>query len=83
MWLRCLLGAGAQYVQHDSAPVTGMCLVGGAGAAAPSLVASCDASGALHVWSLASGEQAYCLREAPGGSRAANASLAQLRCRGG
>ena len=72
------LFAGAQYVLHDTAPVTGMCLAGGGGVAAPSLMASCDASGALHVWSLGSGEQLHCLREAPGG----RAPLGKLRSRG-
>lgn len=71
--------AGAQYVLHDAAAVTGMCLVGGRSVAASSLVASCDASGALHVWSLGSGEQTHYLREAPGPR---GGPLGQLRCRG-
>lgn len=63
---------------HDSAPVVSMCLVGCGGAASTPQVASCDASGALHVWSLKRGEQTLCLREAPW----VRPSL-QLQCRGG
>ncbi|GAB4814854.1 hypothetical protein N2152v2_001900 [Parachlorella kessleri] len=69
---------GAQYSRHDSTPVTSMCLLGARAAAAPSYAASCDASGALHVWALATGEQAWCLAE----PTARLPSMGQLRCKG-
>lgn len=62
--------AGAQYVGHKG-PVTGLCLLPGAGQLL--VVASCDGSGAVHVWGAATG--ALALRFAEPGSAAASAAL--------
>ena len=63
-------GTGVQYTGHSS-PITALCWLPGLGLGASStattaaLIASCDAAGALHIWSAATGAGRLAFREPP------------------
>lgn len=58
--------AEVQYAGHMS-PVADLCWLGSTTAGSSPHMASCDASGSLHIWSTATGATRLILRE-PGGS---------------
>ena len=64
------VSAGVQYTGHSS-PITALCWLPTSHPSSGSLVATCDASGALHIWSAATGAGKLIFRESATGTSSA------------